>query len=187
MIHQPLPPSLPPPLTAIVKGRIVPAPAALHYLEGDVTEPVKTGMERVVAHVCNDIGAWGRGVSGAIGARWPLAEKAYRSKRSEGYRRGTNIDVAVSTHDGGLSVCNMVAQRGIVGPGNPHPLDYDALEACMKDLADYLDHRLQIVTIHAPKFGSGLARGNWPRIEEMINQHWIDRGYPVFVYTPQPV
>jgi hypothetical protein len=35
--------------------------------------------------------------------------------------------------------------------------------------------------IHAPKFGSGLAGGNWNFIENLIEDIWID--IPVYIYV----
>jgi hypothetical protein len=37
------------------------------------------------------------------------------------------------------------------------------------------------VEIHSPKFGSGLAGGNWNFIEELIKDIWYD--CEVFVYS----
>jgi hypothetical protein len=36
------------------------------------------------------------------------------------------------------------------------------------------------VQIHAPKFGSGLAGGNWAFIQELIKDIW--NNYSVFIY-----
>lgn len=41
----------------------------------------------------------------------------------------------------------------------------------------------QKVGIHCPKFGSGLAGGNWLFIEDLISDIW--KNIPVFVYTYQ--
>lgn len=41
-----------------------------NYLTGDATAPGGTGT-RIIAHVCNDIGHWGKGFVLAISKRWP--------------------------------------------------------------------------------------------------------------------
>ena len=38
------------------------------------------------------------------------------------------------------------------------------------------------VEIHAPKFGSGLARGDWDVIEALIVEAWDNEGIPVTIY-----
>ena len=36
--------------------------------------------------------------------------------------------------------------------------------------------------IHCPRFGAGLAGGQWPFIESLILEQWCDHGIEVFVY-----
>jgi hypothetical protein len=38
--------------------------------------------------------------------------------------------------------------------------------------------------IRAPKFGAGLGGGNWVFIEELMNDIWIKRDIPVYIYDP---
>jgi hypothetical protein len=38
-------------------------------------------------------------------------------------------------------------------------------------------------SIHAPKFGSGLAGGYWPDIEDMIVRQWIKKDISVTIYS----
>ena len=49
------------------------------YTIGDATLPnIQQDETAIIAHVCNDIGAWGAGFSGALGRRYPEAERVYR-------------------------------------------------------------------------------------------------------------
>jgi len=76
-----------------------------------------------------------------------------------------------------IFVANMIAQNGVRGPENPKPIKYEALVNCMQAVAERSVHRsLQHypVEIHAPKFGSDLAGGNWSFIEELIEEIWKD-------------
>mgnify|MGYP002351074259 FL=1 len=41
------------------------------YLKGDATKPEGLGP-RIIAHICNDVGLWGKGVVLAISKRWKL-------------------------------------------------------------------------------------------------------------------
>jgi O-acetyl-ADP-ribose deacetylase (regulator of RNase III) len=47
------------------------------YIKGDATCPQARGP-KVIAHVCNDRGRWGKGFVLAVSARWPEPERAYR-------------------------------------------------------------------------------------------------------------
>ncbi|MFJ6385555.1 hypothetical protein ACIQI7_36810, partial [Kitasatospora sp. NPDC092039] len=47
------------------------------YVRGDATTPQGKGV-KVIAHVCNDLGGWGKGFVLALSRRWPEPEAAYR-------------------------------------------------------------------------------------------------------------
>lgn len=40
----------------------------IHYLKGDATNPVGPGP-KIIAHICNDIAAWGKGFVLAVSMR----------------------------------------------------------------------------------------------------------------------
>jgi len=40
------------------------------YVMGDATAPKADGP-KIIVHVCNDVGAWGRGFVVALSRRWP--------------------------------------------------------------------------------------------------------------------
>src|ERR1700719_3262144 len=55
----------------------------INYVEGDATLPIGNGR-KVIAHVCNDGGAWGAGFVMALSARDGGPEKAYREWEMHG-------------------------------------------------------------------------------------------------------
>ena len=52
--------------------------ATIRYLQGDATQPQATG-NRIIAHICNDQGGWGKGFVAALSKHWGGPEAAYRS------------------------------------------------------------------------------------------------------------
>ncbi len=42
--------------------------SAIRYIKGDATQP-QAGGNKVIAHVCNDLGGWGKGFVMAISKR----------------------------------------------------------------------------------------------------------------------
>ena len=52
-------------------------PSELFYSTGDATLPQGRGPG-IIAHVCDDIGQWGKGFVLPLGKRYPDAEKQYR-------------------------------------------------------------------------------------------------------------
>lgn len=159
----------------------------IHYLKGDATEPLVEEGIRVIAHVCNDEGKWGAGFSGAVSAKWKDPEKHYRSRYR--YARHSVVGGAVQwvfIHPY-LAVTNMIAQKGVRSPLFPKPIRYDWLEECLSNLAEgcrALEARKSIpnreLSIHMPKIGTGLAGGEWSKIEPLIEAALWD--LEVYVY-----
>jgi len=156
---------------------------ALHYVTGDATKPGGTvGMVKIIPHVCNSLGKWGAGFVLAVSKAYPDAEKAYRDATS--YDLGT---VQFVECGGDIVVANMIAQWGIrpVKDGSKEgcpPLRYSALFETMEKVAKWAESSGKKCEIHAPKFGAGLAGGNWRAIEAFIKQLWS--GFEVYIYTP---
>lgn len=177
----------------------------IHYVVGDATDPQVPG-NRIIAHVCNDTGGWGRGFVLSLSKRWPEPELAYRRWHQEGaemllipghsgekvgieMKLGATIYVRVAYRgnppdfEDETFVANMVAQRGILPDtdGTP-PIRYDALETCLKDVKKMIDRPgpLKGATVHMPRIGCGLAGGKWSEVEPIIERSLT--GVEVYVY-----
>lgn len=50
----------------------------IQYIRGDATSPQTEG-KKIIAHICNDIGGWGKGFVKAISNRWSDPENEYRN------------------------------------------------------------------------------------------------------------
>lgn len=136
------------------------------YTKGDATRPTGYGV-RIIAHVVNHQGGWGRGFVLAISRRWSEPERAYRSwaKSKDGTFALGHVQLVKVEPD--LYVANMVAQEGYRNSTNQIPLRYYALEDCLKELR--LQANLLKATVHMPRIGSGLSGGSWPKIEQTIS------------------
>lgn len=51
---------------------------AIEYLRGDATAALGSGS-RILVHVCNDVGKWGKGFVLAISRRWNLPELQFKA------------------------------------------------------------------------------------------------------------
>jgi O-acetyl-ADP-ribose deacetylase (regulator of RNase III) len=131
----------------------------IHRRVGDATQPPE--RPAIIAHGCNDIGAWGAGFVLAVSKRWPQPEQAYRSRKQ--WELGTIELVHVESD---LYVANMITQRGLASGLDPVPLDYEALDLCLYYL-NLLAEGLE-ASVHMPKIGAGLAGGDWSSIFEII-------------------
>lgn len=163
-------------------------------LEQDIT--TLDGINTVIAHVCNDIGMWGAGVSGAIGKKWPIAEIRFHQwyfhrNDPEGLREYNlppfslgNISYATLNSDNRFYACNMLAQRGVRSHKNLVPLNMDALEDCLFKLAQ--DCRESGLSVAMPKIGAGLGGGDWNEISVLINNVFDSYGVGVTIYDWNP-
>ena len=59
------------------------------------------------------------------------------------------------------------------------PLDYDALGVCLEKLKEFVVEN--DYTLALPKIGCGLAGGNWPKVEKMINDVFEEIEVKVYV------
>jgi O-acetyl-ADP-ribose deacetylase (regulator of RNase III) len=152
----------------------------LDYVIGDATDPIGDG-NKIIIHICNDIGAWGAGFVMALSKRWPWPEQSYRKwAQGNGKPFGLGhvqfVQVTPGSPDDNdmVYVANMISQRGVVGPFNPVPLDLIALDKCIQRVAEFA---MQVdATVHMPRIGCGLAGGNWNEVEHIIKRFniWDD-------------
>ena len=137
--------------------------AQIQYLTGDATRPVGTG-NKIIAHVCNDVGKWGKGFVLAISERWPQPRDEFLLLHS---RRALILGmVQLVRVERSIWVANLIAQRGTVAVGGVPPIRYDALLECLKQLG-FQAHQSQ-ASIHLPRIGCGLAGGKWDKVEKLI-------------------
>lgn len=145
----------------------------IEYVDGDATillRPYDGAI--VIAHVCNNLGAWGAGFTKSLSERWPTAEEHYR--RQQLLILGRNHFVRVGV--GPQYVCSMIAQDGL--GVDRRRLSYDALATCLKSLAE---STAEVgAEVQMPRIGAGLAGGEWSIIETMIEHHLKDIRVTVF-------
>lgn len=135
----------------------------IKYIKGDATKPIGEG-NKIICHICNDIGAWGAGFVLAISNRWPQPERVYRN--TPHYVQG---DITLVNVEDDIWVANMIAQHDIRmdEQGDP-PIRYASVKVAL--------HRVNAkavemgATIHMPRIGCGLAGGKWEEIEKIINE-----------------
>jgi O-acetyl-ADP-ribose deacetylase (regulator of RNase III) len=180
---------------------------ALKYVTGDATRPEGEGC-KVIVHCCNDIGQWGSGFVVALSKRWDRPEERYRYWHRRGYSpkeeplpkppsTGTvNYvceDLRVATEPFSLGcvqfvqvesdtwVANLIGQHETIRTQKKEPpIRYTAILEGLSRVLDFCtDHS---ATVHAPRFGAGLAGGSWSRIEALIYTSLVNHGVNVTIY-----
>src|SRR6266545_1769713 len=152
--------------------------SGITYLKGDATCPQAKGV-KIICHVCNDIGGWGKGFVLALSKRWSEPEAAYRKWYSEGkgFALGEVQFVQVEPY---IWVANLIGQRGTKTGSSGPPVRYEAITA---GLAKVAAKALELgASVHMPRIGCGLAGGEWIKVEPLILEALCEQGLPVTVY-----
>jgi O-acetyl-ADP-ribose deacetylase (regulator of RNase III) len=162
---------------------------SIQYVIGDATHPIGTGI-RIIAHVVNHLGGWGKGFVLSLSQRWPEPEAKYRDWHRTGKAKcgsflfGNVQFVSVQHHlnSNGLIVANMLAQYGYYNQYKPYiiPLRYDALKACLSKVSIFA--RVNQASVHMGRIGCGLGGGKWELVEPIIQSELIEQQVPVIIY-----
>ncbi|MFI0901144.1 macro domain-containing protein [Streptomyces sp. NPDC020983] len=150
------------------------------YVRGDATTPLGKGP-KVIAHVCNDLGGWGKGFVLALSRRWAEPEAAFRRWHRE--RAGNDFGlgaVQMVQVERLVWVANMVGQRGTRTGSKGVPVRYEAIDAALGIVATRAKELG--ASVHMPRIGCGLAGGTWTRVEPLIAARLVGAGVAVTVY-----
>lgn len=151
----------------------------IQYIKGDATSPQTSG-NKIIVHVCNDIGGWGKGFVMAISKRWKEPEKQYREwfKSKNDFELGKVQFVQVEEN---LWVANLIGQHKINKDENGDaPIRYNAIEEGLEAVSDFA--KTNNASVHMPRIGCGLAGGKWEMIEPVILKTLSDQDIKVVVY-----
>jgi O-acetyl-ADP-ribose deacetylase (regulator of RNase III) len=151
---------------------------AIVYLTGDATRPVGRGTKLIV-HVVNDEGRWGKGFVMALSARWREPESAYRAWFVEqtGFELGAVRFVQLERD---VWVANMIGQHGMREKDGVPPIRYAAVWSGLQTVAEKAKEIT--ASVHMPRIGCGLAGGEWSKIEPIIYETLVKAGIEVMVY-----
>lgn len=170
---------------------------------GDIFEGIRnveTDKIIFIPHICNDVGKWGSGFVVPLAKRYPKSREYYLRWNNQTYCYEQNIPFKLGNvqyvYDSmsNVVICNMIAQRSTISASNPSPIDYESLGQCMNNVKERIfsvndnilsnaDSIIKDVEIHCPKFGSGLAGGDWNVIEKMIDRIWCENNIDVCIYS----
>jgi len=159
--------------------------ARINYLSGDVLQEFE--KPRILIHVVNSLGGFGKGFAFNLAKKYPLVKKSYKdwfhTSTLGGSLDGIEFslgNVQAVTVSENLTVGNMLAQEGYKSAKNPKPLSYFALQECLKKVAILALESQR--SVYLPKIGTGLAGGEWHLIEKLIEQNLCEKGIAVHCF-----
>ena len=154
----------------------------IEYVEGDATQPVGAGA-KVIVHVCNDVGGWGKGFVVALSRRWKNPERRFRAwyrGQGEDTRPFALGEAQLVEVEPALWVANVIGQRGLKPKDGVPPVRYDAIRQGLAQVAAFAaEHG---ASVHMPRIGCGLAGGSWEVVSGLIEETLGAAGVPVVVY-----
>lgn len=152
----------------------------IRYMDGDATAPEATG-NKIIVHVCNDVGGWGKGFVLALSKRWPEPEAEYRRWFAQAGSLLLELGrVQFVNVEPDIWVANLIGQRDIRPRGGVPPVRYEAIRQGLEAVRDFA--RDKNASIHMPRIGSGLAGGEWEEIGQIVREELADYDLSVTVY-----
>lgn len=151
----------------------------IEYKKGDATNPSDHG-NKIIVHICNNIGGWGKGFVLAISKRWKAPENSYRTwyQSKDNFNLGEVQFVQVEQD---LWIANLIGQHKINKDENGNaPIRYDAVEEGLRKVADFASDIN--ASVHMPRIGCGLAGGEWGIIEPIIKETLSKKDINTTVY-----
>ena len=152
----------------------------IDYQTGDATRPAGV-HPKIIVHVCNDSGGWGKGFVLALSRRWRGPERCYRAWRrgeeSQPFAMGKVQFVRV---EDSIWVANMIGQHEMGFRNGLPPVRYEAIRECLRVVA--AKAKELGASVHMPRIGCGLAGGKWEEVERIVQQELIVAGISATVY-----
>ena len=158
---------------------------SIKYEVGDATDPIGHGP-KIIVHICNNAGGWGKGFVVAVSRRWPEPERCYRA-----WHRGKEPDefllgqVQFVKVESDIWVANLIGQHGMTVRNGVPPVRYDAIRSGLRSVA--AKAKELNASVHMPRIGCGLAGGKWEQVEPIIKDELISAGVSVRVYDLKPL
>jgi N12 class adenine-specific DNA methylase/O-acetyl-ADP-ribose deacetylase (regulator of RNase III) len=150
------------------------------YQVGDATQPNGDGT-KIIVHVCNDLGGWGRGFVVALSGRWAEPERRYRAWHREGEAQPFALgQVQFVQVEDAVWVANVIAQHGIGSRNGIPAVHYEAIREGLRLVATKAKELR--ASVHMPRVGCGLAGGKWQEIEPIIREELTTADVAVTVY-----
>jgi O-acetyl-ADP-ribose deacetylase (regulator of RNase III) len=145
---------------------------------GDLIQKAEEGQFDVIIHGCNCFCAMGKGIALPIKKSWPEAYEAdKKTKKGDREKLGSYSLAEVD----GLTIINLYTQYNY---GSKDKADFDpyALEKGLEKVKENFSGK----RIGLPAIGSGLGKGNWIVIKDIIGKKLRDEDVTVVLLGKPP-
>lgn len=151
---------------------------AMKKVRGDLIDLALKGHFDVIVHGCNCLNAMGAGIALTIKKVFPEAYAAdCKTSRGERNKLGTISSATVRRNGRDITIVNAYTQYHWRGEGVL--TEYDALRSAFRHVkAEFSGRRMAY-----PLIGAGLAKGDWNRIERIINEELAGEDHCLVEYS----
>ena len=150
----------------------------IRYVQGDATQPFmgEGSQPCIITHIVNDRGLWGKGFVMALSRRWPRTREAYLDWARQGkLSLGSTMVIKVEPR---IFIANIVGQHDIYPRNGKPPIRYDAIRSGLETMTNVKPD----ASFHMPRIGCGLAGGQWDKVESILQEVLVSKGFDVTVY-----
>lgn len=155
----------------------------MRHVQGDLIVAALKGEIDVLVHGCNCYCKMGAGIAKQIRHAFPQAYAADKDTRAgDRSKLGTvsAATISILTEEGSYEVVVVNAYTQMTYWDKSDMLDYDAVARCFEVIRYwYPDKRIGM-----PLIGCGLARGSWPKIQQIVDT--VLDGIDVTIYHRDP-
>lgn len=148
-------------------------------VEGNLVDRFIDGLYEGAAHGCNCFCTMGKGIAEEWARRLPIVLEVDKATKKGDRTKMGFYSEAITPH--GI-VYNMYTQFTFWDKKDM--LSYEAIECCFKLLNLRYKVRKQEKLIGIPRIGAGLARGDWTRIQKIINDNTPNVEIELVEYVP---
>lgn len=144
----------------------------MNVIKGDIVELARKGWFDIIFHGCNCFCGMKSGVARSIAEAFPEAEMADLSTpKGDASKLGKySMSVQYDTEGDEFLVLNVYTQYDY-GRDNKDRFEYEAFEYFLENHLVPKIKKWPPCRVGYPKIGSGLAGGDWDRIEAILNKH----------------
>lgn len=156
----------------------------ISYVKGNIFR-VPVASRVVIAHIVNNVGAFGRGFAADLAFNIPKAKQVYLDEYKDAKLGDVVMHDATTPEGKHVVIAHLFAQNGLPGPDNHNPIRYGALTDSLDTLAGVILDAPDPYEVWMPRIGTGYARGDWMLIEGIVRDTLTRVGIRVTVFDKE--
>lgn len=154
----------------------------IKVIKGDLLKMAKQGDFQLIAHGCNCFNTMGAGIAAGVKNTFPEAFEVDAKTRKGDIAKLGKCSYAKSKNNNNedIIITNCYSQYDFGSKDGKDPIDYNALDNCLKDIVKNTSNKP--VSIGIPMIGYGLAGGKLMPILDIFYNNLKDLDVTIVIY-----